>query len=135
MKMTKKLFPGLAVLLLIAVAVTGCSLFGGVSKTDRITLFVAELNSSDRSDVYTHVHPEADDYDALKDGDFVFEGSELDADNQDFSVSAVVEGFDATTGIWTSRNDLDSFTAVMKEDGFGVWKILSFKIGSTTIFD
>ena len=57
----------LGIAVVLAAGVAGCSLFGFVSISDRITQFQNDLNNSDRSNIYQDFHPTStSDYNALK---------------------------------------------------------------------
>ena len=54
----------------LVLAIVGCDLLG-VSVQDRVSLFLADLNSTDRSDIYLNFHPALTvDYSALQGGAF-----------------------------------------------------------------
>jgi hypothetical protein len=83
----------LLALLVVAVGwlsyLTGCSLLG-VSVDDRVMQFLADINDSDRSQVYLNFHPDILDYSGIQvaafwDGHFPYA-------NAPYSISALVTG-------------------------------------------
>lgn len=51
----------------VVFAFTGCDLFNtSVSPSERVSMFVSDLNSSNRSTIYQNFHPDADDSDNVK---------------------------------------------------------------------
>ncbi len=114
---------------------TGCFLWG-TSMEDRLSQFVDALNDGQsNNNIDEHIHPDANDYNALKD-ESALDNSSLDVGtNGPFSTSSISVGQNAIDGTWKSANADETFFAWMKEDGMGNWKILSFDISGTTIFD
>jgi len=64
--MKKTIWRWILLAAILVLALAGCDLLG-VSVQDRVTLFLADLNSSDRSNIYLNFHPTlTNDYAAIQ---------------------------------------------------------------------
>lgn len=130
----------LATLAGLVIFATGCPELmstGTTTKTERLSQFVEALNDGlSNNNIDEHIHPDANDYNALKD-ESTLEGTALDASsNGTFRIDNVEEETDdSLVGDWTNDSATQTFTAEMKEELPGNWKILSFSVGGSRIFD
>ena len=131
----KLLLRAAVILLLITIGTLmfySCSLLGFVSKTERINMFIDDLNSSkgdqtstDR--IMTNFSKNMQMYEQIKTADW-WESSILGSANQDFSVTGLSESEtdNTVTGHITSEGGLDgdiNFIMVSDPDNYFSWLI------------
>ncbi len=121
MKIKISVISSIIISVLIILLFTGCA--EKVSIQDRLDMFIAELNKTDRSDVYTNCHPDASKYSQAKpasywDGIFPTAQIEYSLDSTSPSGSTVLTTLKSTGGL----NDSD-IEFEMKEDTPDVWFI------------
>jgi len=136
----KLLFKGTVILLLIAAGTFmfySCSLLGFVSKTDRINMFIADLNSSNgdqasADEIIANFSKNANMYEQIKTIDW-WESHVLGSANQVFSVTGLSESEtdNTVTGHITSGGGLDddiTFTLASDPDNYFSWLISGITI-------
>ena len=134
--MKRKLRVGL-IILFAALAVSSCSLLGvGTTMTDRVGLFVVDLNGS-RTNIIDNIHPDAASYNTL-DATYWNTGT-WDPNSNLFSITDITEGSDSVTAIFNSK-DFTNATIVLNMKDAGDffsgenWKIMSCTINGTSQF-
>jgi len=139
---SRLLFRAALIFLLVVTATLmfySCSQLGIISKTDRITMFIADLNSSagdqvSADEIMTNFSKNAKMYEQIKIIDW-WEASVLGTADKTFSVSSLTESDtdDTVIGTITSEGGLDNditFTMVSDPDNYFGWLI-----GGVTITD
>lgn len=123
---------------------TGCNT-DAVSIEDRISMFMEEINKTDRSDVWVHLHPDANQTNTNGKLDSFWGGSGLFPEaNITYSLSsqtvsnsivtATIAASNGTPAGWSGASESIKFT--MKEDGTDIWFINKIELPTgTTIFD
>ncbi|MBN2532108.1 MAG: hypothetical protein JXB88_04420 [Spirochaetales bacterium] len=122
------------------IMLTGCPpIEETMSIEERIKSFEDGLNNSNREDLYENFHPDAGQYEQIKDPDY-WEESIFFYGNRPFDFSNLSDPVDAGSGKmevtadYTSGVDSGSCTFVMKEDGADDWYILQFTYGEFEIY-
>ncbi len=127
------------IILIVLVMVSSCKEDDdeSVSIEERISMFMDDINSLDRSSVYKNIHPDADQYDACKPDTYWNTRFQTSAISYSLSSTSKSGGtYTATinsTGAW----GYDGRTAVfaMLEDDEDVWKIKEITIDGDIIID
>lgn len=112
-----------------------------VTIEERIDRFVDGLNDSDRSDLYTHFHPDTEQYSQMKASATFFETTPLAFDYAPFDITLTSSPDNEADGQQTVnavlyRNDgdlVDNCVLVMEKDGAS-WYIRRFTLSSFVIF-
>ena len=134
--MKNKFLLGLITLLAV-LAVSSCSLLGiGITMSNRVVLFVADLNGS-RTNIIDNLHPDASSYKTLDDN--YWTQSPWTSTDAPFKITITSEGSSSVSGTFNSNTYKDATIVFgMKDDGDSFsgenWKIMSCTINGTSQF-
>lgn len=119
---------------ILLVGILSCELpdLGGVSSSERVSLFQAALNADDRTDIYTHFHPDKPERQQVANKAVFDTGSPFDLAHIPFSITITDpgSGMDEKTVVTRIEyNNLGPFdlTFIMRPDG-EVWYIWSLTL-------
>jgi len=113
----------------------GCDLFGakGVTIEERINMFMKDVNAGNYSNLWKHIHPDAELFDEAKSADYwskpgVFPSSEK------YTLGLIIPAGDLVTTTINSSTSYNGNTIIfkMKKDGDD-YKILKITIDETPI--
>ena len=117
--------------------VAGCDLLGTqMTIEQRIEAFESEINLTNRSEVYTHTHPDAQNHQGARLS--TYWNTILPTADRPYTITIVdTDNVVVTASISGSGGQYNNTPIVfeMKEDGLANWKILIITIGDTVVFD
>ncbi len=130
------LFVFFAGVLIVSSTFVSCDLSGGegVSIEERIDMFMDDINKGNYSNLYKHIHPDADQYSETKKPDYWYGPGGAFPEGETYTLGGIVPDGDMVTTELNSKTLYRKATIifVMKKDGDD-YKILKITIESEDI--